>query len=161
LVDMLILAFGKPDRGDVHVGEALFEFGFLIGITRAGEDGVVMRERIGADVLGDLGERLDRAVVAQAALEKQEAEAGVEPFQEFRHAAAAGEAASCVSNSSTKAISCSTFATIRRCSARGLMKFLLPMTAERALVGPMSGLGGHSNGFAVPLFITRSAPCSR
>ena len=38
---------------------------------------------------------------------------------ERRFAAVAREAASCVSNASTKAISCSTLATIRRCSARG------------------------------------------
>jgi hypothetical protein len=40
---MLIFAFREPDGGDMCISEALFEFGFLFGITRAGEYGVVVR----------------------------------------------------------------------------------------------------------------------
>ena len=58
-----MLAFGIPDGADVGVGEALFEFSFSGQIGGACENGVVVREGVGADVLGYLGEGLDSAVV--------------------------------------------------------------------------------------------------
>lgn len=67
----------------MRVGEALFEVGSLRGITWTGEDRVVMREGVGSDVLGDLGEGLDGAVEAQAATEEEEAETGVEALEEL------------------------------------------------------------------------------
>lgn len=65
------------------VGEALFEFRLLRGVGRAAEDGVVVRERVGTDIVRHFGESLDGAVVAQAATDKKEAEAGVETAKEL------------------------------------------------------------------------------
>ena len=56
LLDTLILAFWEPDGRNVGVGEALFETSFLGCVARTGEDGVVVRQRVSAHVLCDLGE---------------------------------------------------------------------------------------------------------
>src|SRR3546814_4159952 len=77
------LAFREPDRRDVRVGEALLKAGLLGQVARAGEDGVVVRERVSAHILCDLREGLNGAVVAQAAAEEEEAETGVETLQKF------------------------------------------------------------------------------
>src|SRR3546814_12937815 len=78
------LAFREPDRRDVRVGEALLKAGLLGQVARAGEDGVVVRERVSAHILCDLREGLNGAVVAQAAAEEEEAETGVERSEERR-----------------------------------------------------------------------------
>ena len=80
---MLILAFGKPDGRNVSVCEALFEFSHFFRIARVSEYSVMVRQGIGANVLGDFGEGLDGPVVAEAAAEEEEAKARVEATQEF------------------------------------------------------------------------------
>lgn len=82
-IDELKLPLWKPDRGNVSVGEALFEMRLLSRIAGARKDGVMVREGVGANILGDLGKGLDGAVVAQAATKEEKAETGVEAFKSF------------------------------------------------------------------------------
>jgi len=49
-----VLAFRIPDGADVGVGEALFESGLLVRIGWTREDGIVVREGVGADILAIL-----------------------------------------------------------------------------------------------------------
>ena len=105
---MLILAFGEPDGGDVGVGEALFEFCPLRGVGGAAEDGVVVRERVGTDILRHFGKGLDGPVAAQDSAKKK--------------MLVVRAVASWVSNASTNAISSSAWEVIEG-NVVGLMPF--------------------------------------
>ena len=100
-VDLLLMLL-KEDANNSFVGIIGDLQGFhcdLLGLPRRPVP------RVGTEALPSLGVPVSSATRA-----------------ERRFAAVAREAASCVSNASTQAIRCSTFATIRRCSARGFVK---------------------------------------
>ena len=67
LLNQAELSLWEPDGGNVGVGQALFEAGFSGWVGGARQNGVVVRQGVGAYVLGDFGEGLDGAVVGQAA----------------------------------------------------------------------------------------------